>query len=211
MIYGFLNQKGGCGKTTLATNVAAALAAEGHRVLLLDADPQQSAQAWARAREREATFPVLGMARPNLHKELRALAGQYDHILIDGPQGGTDIARSIALGANVIVIPVQPSPLDLWSSREVVRLIQDVSVFNETLISAFAINRKIANTAIGRDFASVVQEYRLPVLQQAIAQRVIYADAAAQGLSVAELDRTSPACAEIAALTAELLALGAQA
>lgn len=85
MIISVLNQKGGVGKTTLSVDIAAQLAAEGKRVMLLDADPQGSSLDWAAAREVESCFTVVGLPRATLHKEISKFVQDYDHIIIDGP------------------------------------------------------------------------------------------------------------------------------
>lgn len=203
MIISVLNQKGGVGKTTLSVNIAGQLAAQGARVLLLDADPQGSALDWAAAREEDSHFAVLGLPRATLHKDIGKFAADYDHIIIDGPPRVTDLARSAILAAELVVIPVQPSPYDVWAAGEVVNLIREARIYKENLKSVFVINRKITNTAIGRDVVEALSTYQTPVLASTICQRVVFAEAAGQGMAVHELGE-SPATTEIRALVQEI-------
>lgn len=207
MIIGFLNQKGGVGKTTLAVNLAANLAQAGSRVLLVDADPQGSALDWAAARQRDTVFSVVGFPRPTLHKEIGQLGQGYDHVIIDGPPRVTDLARSAIMASDLVVIPVQPSPYDIWAADEVVKLIEEARVYKENLKAVFVVNRKITNTAIGRDVRDALSAYSVPALQSAITQRVVYAEAAAQGLAVSELDGRSAASQEIETFAKEVMEL----
>ncbi|AAU91506.1 ParA family partition ATPase [Methylococcus capsulatus] len=205
MIIGVLNQKGGVGKTTLSVNIAAALALSGKRTLLIDADPQGSALDWQASRRGDTLFPVVGMAKPTLHKDVPELASSYDHVIIDGPPRVNELARSAIMACDLVLIPVQPSPYDVWAANEIVKLIQEVKIYNDHLEGKFIVNRKIVNTAIGRDVAEALKDHPFPVAETNVNQRVVYAESAASGLSVLEFDHKGAAAREIKALVRELV------
>jgi chromosome partitioning protein len=207
MILTLQNQKGGVGKTTLSLHLAHQFTLTGARVLVVDADPQGSARDWLEARESAAPFTVVGLDRPTIHRDIASLSQDYDAILIDSPPRVTDIARSAILAADLVVIPVQPSPFDIWAAQDTVKLIADALVYKEEIKSVFVINREIVNTAIGRDVSDVLSKSDIPVLTSHVSQRVAFAESIAHGQTVFETKTDRKAASEIEALGTEILDL----
>lgn len=204
MIIAVVNQKGGAGKTTIALNLAAALAAEGKRVLLVDADPQQTAQDWAAVRASPPPFQVVGLAKPVLHRDLPKMAADYDHVVIDGAPRNYEVARSAIAAADLVLIPVQPSGADFWASRETVGLVKEAHGFKETQKSVFLVSRKIGRTVLSRDIANALAEFDIPILQAGTTQRVVYAETLTGGTTVIEQQPRGAAAEEIRAILSEL-------
>jgi chromosome partitioning protein len=182
--------------------MAAELTRKKRRVLLIDADPQGSALAWSNLRDK-SDFTVVGMPKATIHKEIESLAEYYDDVIIDGPPRVTELARSIILASDIILIPLQPSPMDVWAAAETIDLVREAQTYKPDLGCCLIVNRRISNTAIGRDVRVALKELEVPTLKTDIVQRVAFAETAASGSTVVP-NRLSKAAKEIRKLVDEI-------
>ena len=209
MVISFLNQKGGVGKTTLAVNVAAELARNGHDVLLIDADKQGSASTWASLREK-ADFKVVLLARENMARDAIKLAVGHTYTVIDGPPHAESISRSCIVASDLVLLPIEPSGLSTWASDLTVRQIREAQEIKHNLKCGFVVSRKIGNTVIGREIRALAAEQNIPILTSEINQRVAYAESLTMGRTIFEWAPGSFAAQEIEKLTEEILAFHEQ-
>lgn len=205
-IIAILNQKGGVGKTTLATNIACKLHLEKSKVLLIDSDPQGSARDWRAAGNNDV--PVIGIDRPTLEKDVAKIASQFDWVIIDGAPQLADMAISSIKCADLVIIPVQPSPYDIWASSDLVDIIKQRQQVNNNQPKAyFCISRKITNTTLSKEVFEALNGYELPVMKSGTSQRVIYAQSAAEGESIFNTLKNLEAMNEITNIVNEIKAI----
>lgn len=203
-VISLLNQKGGVGKTTISTHLATALHLAGHSVTLIDTDPQGSSRDWAAVRD-DHPFPVVGIDRPTIERDIKALA-PADFYIIDGAPRISELAVSAIKASDFVLIPVQPSPWDIWATADLVELVKTrISITDGKLQAAFVVSRQITGSNLGKEIDALLDGYGLPVMLTRIFQRVDYVGPAARGMSAVDALPMSDAATEIDSLMNELL------
>ncbi|WP_297367569.1 ParA family partition ATPase [Acidocella sp.] len=198
-------QKGGAGKTMLAAQFAVALA-EAARVALLDIDPQGSLSVWGRLREGAAKavhgVEVTSVSGWRLGAELEKLKAAHDFVLIDTPPVIDSDARRAVRAADLVLIPMNPSPPDLWAAEGTLKLAAE-----EKRRAALIFNRAPAASKLRKRLEAEIGARGLTLLPVALANRAGYANAFADGLGVTEAGPATQAADEIRAAVAALTAM----
>lgn len=194
-ILAIVNQKGGAGKTTLALNLCGVLVESNQRPLLLDADPQKSAARWALRRERGASPPVHALPVASeqdagqFAAALRRLASERDanRVLIDCPPGHQVAALVALMVADLALIPVTASPIDLWAVEETLRLVGEARETRGDGRPRIALvpSRLIPRTVMARELPEVLGDFGQPVAP-AISQRIALVESAIMGKTIGE-------------------------
>jgi chromosome partitioning protein len=207
LVIAVLNQKGGVGKTTIATNLAAAAKLDSRRTILIDLDRQGSSLDWTAARGEGSKLDGLTTVKADKAlavQRFREMTDGYDVVVLDGPPRLGDITRSAAVAADVVLVPVQPGPFDLWAASETLEVLDDADAIRAELKRKparrlFVVNRAGINTVLGREAPNAIAK-KGEVASVVIHQRIGFAEAAAIGESVLTTDPEGPAADEIRAL-----------
>ena len=208
-VIGFVQQKGGVGKSTHTLNVAFESTLDGKRTLVIDADPQGSLVGWLE--DRESPLPngmsIIAMSTTKIHRDISTISEGFDLVLIDGPPRATDIAKSIMLASDLVVIPCTASGLDVKASRNTLMAALEAREYSAKLKIVFAINRKPVNTTIGKSLRESLLEIGdgVPVLNADVCMRIAFAEAISGGLSIQELNTDFKARVEIKNLYTEIM------
>lgn len=200
-----LNPKGGCGKTTLSSNLGSSLLLNGYKTLLIDTDPQGTLRDWKSMDETDSQPQIIVIDRPNLQKDLTSIAINFDYLIIDGAAKLQDMITFAVKNSDVVLIPIQPSAADIWACEALIHLIKARQEVTDGIPkAAFIISRQIKNSNLARDIDEALKQFSFPVFNSRTTQRVIYGEALSSGKSVFNIESSGEAASEIQNITKEL-------
>jgi chromosome partitioning protein len=197
-------QKGGAGKTTLVCHLAVAFATRGLGVGLLDVDPQGSLSAWLEvraARTGGTAFAHAKIAGWRVQAEVERFVKRHDLVLVDSPPHAATDAKVAIRAADLVLIPIQPSPMDLWATRPTLDLARA-----ENVPAVIVLNRVPARSRSAETLAARIADLGAAVAAVRLGSRAGFAAAMLDGAAVQETEPASKSAAEIAALADEILA-----
>jgi chromosome partitioning protein len=206
-IIAIVGNKGGTGKTTLALNLAAGLAQRGDSVVIVDADPQQSAYQWRLTGAEDNGLPDVVAAAIGLQKTVLALREANTHVVIDCPPSikAPQAEQALRLAQHAL-IPVQPSPMDLWATTHIAKVIERLRPENPALRVYLVISQSEPRTTLSKLMPEAAAELDLPVARTSIQRRSIHRHCVLEGKSVFQAGRRgAEAAAEIHQLLTEVL------
>jgi chromosome partitioning protein len=195
------NQKGGSGKTTVSMQLAGAIARRGNKVLVVDADPQGTATRWAASAEDEHPFPAsvvgLSAASAKVHREVKKFIDDYNYIIIDCPPAAdSPVPQSALLIADLVLVPLIPSPLDMWAAVGIRQVIANVSDLNEGLKSRLVLNQCQPNTTLTQETLEVLPEFGIELANAQLRHRQVYRQSAVFGQTVHDFGGKASAAIE---------------
>jgi len=200
------NQKGGTGKTTLAVNLAAGLHRRG-KTVLLDADPQGSATNWAGVGGGDGDLPpVRALVAAEVGSAMAKAAGSCRYVLVDCPPHlQSDTLRRVVEWVDLVLIPVQPSPLDLWASVDMAATVVETRVRNPRLRAFMVLNQLDSRNALSGAMHQALAEFEVPALANGLTRRAAFRSAALEGRSVYGLgSRGASAVRDLEAIIKEI-------
>lgn len=195
-IISITNQKGGCGKTTIAINLACGFHKKGIKTLLVDADPQGSAGDWRQmaAMNKHESPPVIGMPRDTIGDEISDHAENYEIIIIDSPNmertGNASKIASIIKASTHVIVPIQPSALDVWGSEDIIEMIKTrQAITSGSPKTSIMLSRVSKATILETEVKSLLKGYELPLMKNGTFERQDYKKVVGQGRSIFDIKK----------------------
>lgn len=204
------SEKGGTGKTTIATNLAAMRALDGFNVMLLDTDLQGSATHWSRTRGDAKIVPAVFCDRKfgRIDEEITELTRKFDDIIIDSGGRDSEELRSSMLVADRVYIPISPSQFDLWSLTPMAAMAEKAAGLNRKMKTRILLNRASTNPSVTEAEEAREIIHALDGLEMSAAllrDRIAFRRAVRDGLAVVEMKpRDGKAVDEIQTLYQEI-------
>lgn len=204
-VVGILHGKGGVGKSTVAVNLARNIQLRGLGVVIIDCDAQGTSQSWKASRDDETDLPaVFGVDKSSaLESDVRRLSDSFDFAVIDGGAHLDKMHAAIIKTSDLVLIPVQPSPADIWPTEQIVDLIKQRQEVTGEPAAAFVISRRKVGSRLGEGVQEVLERFELPVWE-GTCDRVAYPQAMGQGRSVVEMN-DEKAAAEVESITENVI------
>lgn len=186
-VIAFVNQKGGCAKSTTAVHFAYWLTHKGYNALLVDADAQRSSSIWTESLEDAIPYEVV-QDPEDLLRLIPKFVGQYDQLVVDGPAGLSGATKAIVAKADLAIIPCQPTGVDLRSASDAIQLIEQAQAVRQGLPkSAIFLSRAVRGTRLKDEALEQLSKMTVPVLDTVLHQRQAIADTFGQAATVWEL------------------------
>lgn len=197
-------QKGGAGKTTLAIQLAVALQRAGKHIAMLDVDPQGSLAAWRGLRDRvvgENEGPVVEqLSGWRLGNRLSSTAKDADLVVVDSPPHAETDARSAIRAADLVILPVQPTMLDLWATEATLELAK-----SEKTKALLVLNRTPPRSLAAEAVIAEIRARKWPLAKSRLGNRQAFAASINEGKGVVETAFKSAAGKEVDALAKEIM------
>lgn len=205
------NQKGGAGKTTVSMQLAGAFGKKDIKVLVVDADPQATATRWATSAEDENPFPAtvvgLSAAGGKIHREIKKFINDYQVIIIDCPPAvDSPVPQSALMISDLVLVPIIPSPLDIWATVGIKKMIENIQDVNESLDARLVINQCQPNTNLARDVIEILADFGINMTDNQLHQRVVFRQSPAIGGTVHDFGKkANQAIEEVEGLADEVM------